>query len=73
MEKDQEASALAKAWRNTQRSLFHDRGLWAAHAGAEHAEEGYRWKLDRQEDPLRRWVCMWLAQMLKGQTQNLVS
>ena len=59
-EAEQETSALAKTWRNLQRSLFHDRGLWSpVHPdGDKLAEELYHWKLDRQEDPLRRCVSM---------------
>ena len=47
---EEEAAGLARQWRNVERSLCSDRGLWAA----PHKPEEAAWKLDKHEDSLRR-------------------
>ena len=47
---EEEAQALARTWRNMQRSLCGERGLWADSASC----EALHWKLDKTEDPSRR-------------------
>ena len=48
--REEESQALARAWRNLQRSLSGERGLWADPA----AWEALHWKLDKTEDPSHR-------------------
>ena len=48
---EEEAAGLARQWRNVERSLCSDRGLWAA----PHKPEEAAWKLDKHEDSLRRY------------------
>ena len=47
---EEETQALARTWRNLQRSLSGERGLWADAASC----EALHWKLDKTEDPSRR-------------------
>ena len=47
---EEEAQALARTWRNLQRSLSGERGLWADAS----SREALHWKLDKTEDPSRR-------------------
>ena len=47
---EEESQALARVWRNLQRSLSGERGLWADPA----AWEALHWKLDKTEDPSHR-------------------
>ena len=47
---EEESQALARTWRNMQRSLCGERGLWADAASS----EALHWKLDKTEDPSRR-------------------
>ena len=47
---EEEAAGLARQWRNVERSLCSDRGLWAG----PHKPEEAAWKLDKHEDSLRR-------------------
>ena len=52
MAHEEESQALARAWRNLQRSLSGERGLWADPT----AWEALHWKLDKTEDPSHRSV-----------------
>ena len=47
---EEEAAGLARQWRNVERSLCSECGLWAA----PHNPEEAAWKLDKHEDSLRR-------------------
>ena len=49
---EEESQALARTWRNLQRSLSGERGLWMDPDCAEPPH----WKLDKFEDPSRRWA-----------------
>lgn len=48
---EEESQALSRSWRNLQRSLSGERGLWMESDSAELTH----WKLDKFEDPCRRW------------------
>ncbi len=53
----EEAAALARAWRDLQRGLAGERGLWrdeGGNAAAAAAAEPPHWKLDKFEDASRR-------------------
>lgn len=55
MAHEEESQALARAWRNLQRSLSGERGLWA---DPQASGEALHWKLDKTEDPSRRRVIL---------------
>ncbi len=52
MAQEEETQALARSWRNLQRSLGGEVGLWADPAPG----ESLHWKLDKTEDPSRRYA-----------------
>ena len=49
---EEEAQTLARHWRNIQRSLQGASSLWP---GPRKGTEDLHWKLDKHEDPSRRW------------------
>ncbi len=49
---EEESQALSRRWRDLQRSLSGERGLWMDPDCAEPPH----WKLDKFEDPSRRWA-----------------
>ena len=54
---EEETQALSRTWRNLQRSLSGERGLWADAASC----EALHWKLDKTEDPSRRYAPLALS------------
>ncbi len=53
---EEESQALSRSWRNLQRSLSGERGLWMDPDSV----ESQHWKLDKFEDPSRRWDALQL-------------
>ena len=48
---DEESQGLARRWRSLHRALTSDRGLWSDGD----VSQTCHWKLDKSEDPQRRW------------------
>ena len=54
---EEESQALSRSWRDLQRSLSGERGLWMD----PDCLEPQHWKLDKFEDPSRRWDVLQLS------------